>query len=36
AYLKEKQGVDVEFMDLDRGKVPGVVEVKRLQLKRGA
>ena len=35
AYLKEKQGVDVEFMDLDRGKVPGVVEVKRLQLKRG-
>lgn len=36
AYLKEKQGVDVEFMDLDRGKVPGMVEVKRLQLKRGA
>ncbi|MCG6213617.1 MULTISPECIES: type II secretion system protein M [Vibrio] len=35
AYLKEKQGVDVEYMDLDRGKVSGVVEVKRLQLKRG-
>lgn len=34
-YLREKQGIDVEFMDLDRGAAPGLVEVKRLQLKRG-
>lgn len=34
AYLKERQGIDVEFMDIDRGKVPGMVEVKRLQFKR--
>jgi len=35
AYLKEKQGVDVEFMDIKRGKQQGVVEIQRLQLKRG-
>ncbi|WGY48144.1 type II secretion system protein M [Vibrio sp. ABG19] len=34
-FLREKQGIDVEFMDLDRGAAPGLVEVKRLQLKRG-
>jgi len=35
AYLKEQQGVNVEFMDVKRGKQPGMVEVQRLQLKRG-
>ncbi len=35
AYLKEQQGVDVEFMDIKRAKQNGVVEVQRLQLKRG-
>ncbi|MGO1295688.1 MAG: type II secretion system protein M [Vibrio sp.] len=36
AFLKEKQGITVEYLDIDKGSVPGVVEVKRLQLKRGA
>ncbi len=35
AYLKEQQGVDVDFMDIKRSKQAGVVEVQRLQLKRG-
>ncbi|WP_165310031.1 type II secretion system protein M [Vibrio ziniensis] len=35
AHLKEQQGVDVEFMDIKRGKQSGLVEVQRLQLKRG-
>lgn len=35
AYLQERQGVSVDAMDIDRGKVNGVVDVKRLQLKRG-
>lgn len=35
AYLQEKQGVQVEFMDIDRSETKGMVEVKRLQLKRG-
>lgn len=35
AYLKEQQGVDVDFMDIKSGKQAGVVEVQRLQLKRG-
>ncbi len=35
AYLKEQQGVTVEFMDIKRAKQTGVVEVQRLQLKRG-
>lgn len=35
AFLKETQGVDVEFMDIGRAQQSGVVEVKRLQLKRG-
>lgn len=34
-FLKEKQGIEVEFMDIDRGKEPGLVEVNRLQFKRG-
>ncbi|MCG3729659.1 type II secretion system protein M [Vibrio cincinnatiensis] len=34
AYLKERQGIDVEFMDLERGKTSGMVDVKRLQFKR--
>ncbi|PMH46027.1 general secretion pathway protein GspM [Vibrio sp. 10N.286.49.B3] len=36
AYLKETQRVDVEFLDVDKGKAPGVVEVNRLQFKRGS
>jgi general secretion pathway protein M len=35
AFLKDQQGVDVEFMDINRAQQSGVVEVKRLQLKRG-
>lgn len=35
AYLKEEQGVDVEFIDIQRGEQPGLIEVQRLQLKRG-
>lgn len=35
AFLKEKQGISVEYLDIDKGSVPGMVEVKRLQLKRG-
>ncbi|EEO03300.1 type II secretion system protein M [Vibrio cholerae] len=35
AYLQERQGVSVDAIDIDRGKVNGVVEVKRLQLKHG-
>lgn len=35
AYLKEQQGVDVEFIDIKRAQQTGVVEVQRLQLKRG-
>ncbi len=34
-HLKETQGIDVEFMDIDRGERPGVVEINRLQFKRG-
>ncbi|MCJ0814213.1 type II secretion system protein M [Vibrio vulnificus] len=34
-FLKEKQGIEVEFMDIDRGKESGLVEVNRLQFKRG-
>ena len=34
-YLKEKQGIEVEFMDIDRSDNPGVIEVNRLQFKRG-
>ncbi len=34
-YLKEQQGVEVEFMDIDRSDTQGVIEVKRLQFKRG-
>ena len=34
-FLKEKQGVDVEFMDIDRSDRPGVIEINRLQFKRG-
>ncbi len=32
-YLKEEQGVDVVFIDMERGDVDGVVNVNRLQLK---
>ncbi|MZI94760.1 type II secretion system protein M [Vibrio sp. CAIM 722] len=35
-FLQENQGITVQHLDVDRGDQPGVVEVKRLQLKRGA
>jgi general secretion pathway protein M len=35
AYLQDKQGVVVEFMDISGTDQKGVVEIKRLQLKRG-
>jgi general secretion pathway protein M len=35
AYLQDKQGVVVEFMDISGADQKGVVEIKRLQLKRG-
>lgn len=34
-FLKETQDIGVEFMDLSASDASGVVEVKRLQLKRG-
>ena len=34
-YLKEQQGVEVEHFDVARTEQAGVVEVKRLQFKRG-
>ncbi|MDN3697648.1 type II secretion system protein M [Vibrio cortegadensis] len=35
AYLKDQKGVEVEFMDIDRSEKPGVIDVNRLQFKRG-
>ncbi|USD41226.1 type II secretion system protein M [Vibrio sp. SCSIO 43135] len=35
-YLQQEQGVGVEFLDIDRSERAGVVEVKRLQFKRGS
>ncbi|WED21934.1 type II secretion system protein M [Vibrio sp. JC009] len=35
AYLEESQGIGVEFIDLAASETEGVVDVKRLQLKRG-
>ncbi len=32
-YLKEEQGVNVVFIDIERGDVDGMVKVNRLQLK---
>ncbi|EDP58860.1 type II secretion system protein M [Vibrio sp. AND4] len=34
-YLKEKQGIEVEFLDIDRSDQAGMVDVNRLQFKRG-
>ncbi|MCK6263311.1 type II secretion system protein M [Vibrio sp. ZSDE26] len=34
-YLKEQQGIDVEHLDISRTERAGVVDVKRLQFKRG-
>ncbi|MDF2153987.1 type II secretion system protein M [Vibrio sp. CAU 1672] len=34
-YLKEQQGIDVEFLDIDRAEQMGMVEINRLQFKRG-
>lgn len=35
AYLQRKQSVQVEFMEISSSDSKGVIEVKRLQLKRG-
>lgn len=35
AHMRETHGVEVQFIDLAAAEQPGVVEVKRLQLKRG-
>jgi general secretion pathway protein M len=34
-FLQEKYGIQVNVMDIERGKQEGMIEVKRLQLKRG-
>ena len=34
-FMHTRYGISVEFLDIDRGDKSGVVEVKRLQLKRG-
>ncbi|MEZ8825348.1 type II secretion system protein M [Vibrio amylolyticus] len=34
-YLKEQQGIDVEYLDVEGSERPGIVEIKRLQFKRG-
>ena len=36
AYLRQQQGIQVEFMEISNGDSSGVIQVKRLQLKRGA
>ncbi|MDV7104155.1 type II secretion system protein M [Vibrio sp. TH_r3] len=35
-YLRQQQGVQVEFMEISNSDSSGIIEVKRLQLKRGA
>ncbi|UGA54924.1 type II secretion system protein M [Vibrio sp. VB16] len=35
AYLQQKQAVQVEFMEISNSDSKGIIEVKRLQLKRG-
>lgn len=34
-FLKMKQGISVEFMDISAADSKGIIDVKRLQLKRG-
>ncbi|MCL9780319.1 type II secretion system protein M [Vibrio sp. S4M6] len=34
-YLSEKQGVNVAFMDVAKTDTPGVIQINRLQFKRG-
>ena len=36
AYLRDAQGIDVQFLDIDKAEVEGMVEVNRLQLSREA
>jgi general secretion pathway protein M len=33
-YLRQEQGIDVAFFDINETDNPGIVEVKRLQFKR--
>jgi general secretion pathway protein M len=35
AFLQETHGVSVVFLDLDKGEQPGMIEVQRLQFKKG-
>ncbi|CAH0524377.1 Type II secretion system protein M [Vibrio hippocampi] len=35
-YLEQQQGISVEVMDIDKSDQDGVIEVKRLQFKRGS
>lgn len=34
-YLREQQGIEVEFLDIDRTDQAGMIDVNRLQFKRG-
>ncbi|CAE6879459.1 GSP) for the export of proteins [Vibrio sp. B1FLJ16] len=34
-HLKEQQGIEVEFLDIDRTDQAGMIDVNRLQFKRG-
>ncbi|MFH0272570.1 type II secretion system protein M [Vibrio jasicida] len=34
-YLKEQQGIEVEFLDINRTDQAGMIDVNRLQFKRG-
>ncbi len=34
-HLKEQQGIEVEFLDIDRTEQAGMIDVNRLQFKRG-
>lgn len=34
-YLKDQQGIEVEFLDIDRTDQAGMIDVNRLQFKRG-
>ena len=36
AYLRQQQGIQVEFIEISNSGSSGIIEVKRLQLKRGA
>jgi general secretion pathway protein M len=35
AYLQDSYGIEVVFLDIDKGDQDGLIEVNRLQLSRG-